>query len=86
MSRPVPRFTPEPRVWSGYQLACRLGMSEETWRRKRPDYEARGFPRFNDFLGGWDAKAVERWLDAQSGLVSPDGSDDFREEMARWAG
>lgn len=86
MSRAKRIFTPEPRVWFAYQVAARLNMSEETFHGRRPKLEAMGFPRRDDFLGGWDADAVERWLDVRSGLASPHGGDDFRGKLAAWQG
>lgn len=85
MSRAKPSFVPEPRVWTAYQVAARLNMSEESWRKKRPDYEAKGFPRHDAFLGGWDADAIERWFDMRSGLVLP-ADDGFRRELEKWHG
>ncbi len=67
MTRPRPKYTPEPRVLNAFQVACRLGWSEATFSARRPELKAKGFPDHNPFLGGYDAVAVEDWLDLQFG-------------------
>jgi hypothetical protein len=86
VSRAKPAFVPAPRIWTAYQVACRLGISEETWRRRREAWEAQGFPAYDDFLGGWDGEAIERWFDRRAGLVSTTSGDDFRGRLAEWQG
>ena len=75
MTRPRPNFTPTPRVWSDFQVACRLGKSESWLATHRPRLEAEGFPQRDPLLGGTDADTVETWLDQRSGLA------DAREEV-----
>lgn len=70
-----PKYVPDPRMWSAYQVACRLGFSVEQFRLKRPDLEAKGFPQHDDVLGGWDSVAIETWLDVRAGLRPPSASD-----------
>lgn len=75
MARAKPAYTPNPRMLNIYQLAARLGMSESTFARKLPILEAKGFPRRNDLIGGWDGDAIELWLDVQSGIGSTADDD-----------
>ncbi len=82
MSRPKPKFAPEPRILNGYQVACRLNKSEVWFGQKRRQLEQMGFPRQDEFLGGWDADAIERWIDERSGLFSSKST--LREEMEEW--
>lgn len=86
MSRAKASFVPTPRVWTAYQVACFLNMSEEKWRGRRAEYEALGFPKRDEFLGGWDADAIERWLDVRSGLASPAPGDGLRGALEAWRG
>ena len=85
MSRAKLPFMPEPRVWRACQVAARLGMSESTFGYRRKELEAQGFPRMDELLRGWDADAIERWLDARAGLA-PHANDTFRGELEKWAG
>lgn len=66
MSRPKPSYTPDPRFWNDFQIAARLGMGEEKFRKLRPDLEREhSFPRRDALLlDQTDSKAVEAWLDA----------------------
>lgn len=68
MARIKPKYIPEPRVLDTFQVATRLGKSEGTFTRNRQTLEANGFPCRDEFLGGWDADAIERWFDQRSGL------------------
>ena len=69
MARRKPAHTPPPRNLNAFQVACRLGMCETTFRQRRPWLEeALGFPKRDEDLGGWDAKAIEEWFDDRSGL------------------
>lgn len=83
MSRTKPEFVPEPRGWSSYQVACRLGHGEAWFREHRPLLEAEGFPRFDELIAGWDSAAIERWLDQRSGLLAPHQGDDQWMEALR---
>lgn len=75
MTRPRPSFTPEPRVWTDFQVATRLGKSESWLSDRRAELEKLGFPKRDAVLGGTDANAIERWLDARAGLSSPPVDD-----------
>ncbi len=79
MSRAMPRFIPDPRIWNQHQLCARLGMCAQTFKGKQADLEAKGFPRKDPELGGWDGDAVEQWLDERAGLVRDDEEFDAGE-------
>jgi len=87
-------FLPTPRGWTVGQVAHYLGLAERTFSAKRPALEASGFPRPDPITARWDGRAVERWLDARSGLdaapaeagssVEPAvAADPFMEGLAR---
>lgn len=73
MARRKPTFIPEPRIWSEHQVACRLGISQGTFRLRLPKLTEKGFPQPDDLLDGWDAAAIEYWLDRRSGLDTGTG-------------
>jgi hypothetical protein len=78
MSRPKTRFEPEPRFWNQAQVCARLGIGEETFRKKLPRLERLGFPKFDEVIGGWDSVAIERYFDQRAGLSTVAPGYDFR--------
>ncbi len=76
MTRPRPKFLPTPRVWNAEQVACRLGGGESWFYEHRPELEAKGFPRKDDVLNGWDSHAIEQWLDDRGGIVKDRPEED----------
>ncbi len=84
MTRARPQFVPEPRIWSEYQVACRLGRAETWLRNNRSRLEAAGFPGIDDFLGGTDGDAIERWLDGRAGLAVPYEQGNIARELEEW--
>ena len=76
MARAKPDFIPDPRTWADYQLAARFNWSEGTFKKRRPELEAMGFPKFDEELGGTDSKAAEAWWDRRSGLTSQAADND----------
>ncbi len=70
MTAARPNFTPTPRMWSDFQVACRLGKSKSWLASNRARLDADGFPRRDPLLGGTDADAVETWLDRRSGITN----------------
>ena len=66
----------ESRIWNQEEVAIRLHMSSEWFRQQRNKLEAQGFPQKNKLLGGWDAKAIELWLDQMAGLKRPENYDE----------
>ena len=81
MTRPRPKFTPTPRVWNEFQLACRLGLTEPWLKNNRDRLEAEGLPQRDPLLGGTDADAVEAWLDRRSGLAADGGHKGLLERI-----
>jgi hypothetical protein len=69
MSQPKPAFTPDPRIWTQFQVACRLNRSEQWLMSNRRALEQTGFPKKIDALRGWDSNAIEAWLDKLSGVI-----------------
>ncbi|KGM34683.1 hypothetical protein [Inquilinus limosus] len=68
--RRKPRPDVVPRIWTEEQVAWRLGMSVETMRRRSQELKRQGMPEADPlFLGRWDIKAIEHWLDMRAGLV-----------------
>lgn len=78
MSRRRPGFVPQPRILtSAQQVAALLGHGEDWFRKNRAALERAGFPRQDALLGGWDAEAIEAWLDRRAGLRRAGGVDSF---------
>ena len=80
MTRPRPKYTPDPRMLEEHNLATLMGKCETTFRELRPKLEAEGFPQVDELLGGTDAAAVHRWLDQRAGL----GAVDPDQEIEAW--
>lgn len=76
MTRRRPAYEPTPRVFTKHNTAARLGWGETTFDKRRPTLEAEGFPRYDELLGGWDANAIERWLDQRAGFAAQNASHD----------
>lgn len=60
------------------RLAAYLGRSDTWLREHMADLRKKGFPGKVDPFDAWDKRAVDAWLDRQSGLLpapatSPDG-------------
>lgn len=68
MGRKKPKYTPEPRLLSQFQVATLLGCSEDTLRSRLDVLEKSGFPRYDDLLRGWDGHAINLWMDSRSGI------------------
>lgn len=78
MARRKPSYTPQPRILtSPHQVAALLGRGEEWFRKNRAALERAGFPRRDPLLDGWDAAAIEAWLDRRAGLRRVVGIDSF---------
>ncbi len=71
-----PFVAPSPRIWSRAQVAALFGKGEQWFRDHLHLLEAKGFPTYDDLLGGWDSAAIRRWLDRRSGLISNHGGDE----------
>lgn len=69
MGRALPKFVPEPRIWNTFQVCCRLQWSDARFRKNRKWLADNGFPEFDSDLNGWDANAIEHWLDRRAGLL-----------------
>jgi hypothetical protein len=70
------RFPVAPRCVPLEKAARRLHMTPEDFQAVRPRLEERRFPRPDRDTGMYDLAAIDAWLDAQSGLRSPDGATD----------
>ncbi len=77
MTRGRPKFIPTPRVWSDFQVACRIGKGLSWLTSNRDRLEAEGLPQRDPLLDGTDADAVEVWLDRRSGIANGKLDDDF---------
>ena len=83
MTRPRPKYVPEPRMLDAFQSAARLGKSEGWLRTHLDELYAQGFPRFDPLFCGWDAYAIEIWLDRRAGIAEA-SSDDVLREIQEW--
>ena len=79
MSRPKPQFTPDPRTWNEYQVACRFNKGVEWFRTHRRGLERAGFPLFDELVDGWDSRAIEAWFDRRSGLAAQSSQNEWEE-------
>lgn len=75
MTRARPTYTPTPRIWNESQINVRMGKGGNWFHDHRAELEAMGFPAYDEFLGGWDADAIELWLDKRSGIISADNEN-----------
>lgn len=82
MARPKSKFMPTPRIWSRQQVACRLGKGEQWFLDHRPELEREGFPKADALLGGYDADAIEAWLDRRGGLAGHSGDFGLKDRIA----
>lgn len=76
MTRPRPSYTPTPRIWDQTQVNARFGKGGNWHRNHRAELEAMGFPAYDEFLDGWDADAIELWLDKRSGIDADNSGAD----------
>jgi hypothetical protein len=51
------------------KVARRLGVTIAVFAEKRADLEAAGFPKPDRVLGNYCLEAVDKWIDAQAGLI-----------------
>jgi hypothetical protein len=75
MARLKVLFIPTPRFFDADQVATRLGKSENWFREHQSRLEKKGFPKFNAEFDGWDAVAIERYIDMKSGIRKPTAAD-----------
>lgn len=61
------RFTVEPRLLPQKKAARRLHLTPAEFRDVLPRLLKRGFPRPDPDIGYYDLKAIDAWLDLQSG-------------------
>lgn len=66
------RFPVDPRGVTTTKAARRLGLTEAEFEAKAPRLFARGFPRPDPDTERFDLRAIDAWLDSQSGLT-PEG-------------
>ena len=67
---------PESRLYDASQVAARLGKGETWLYDHLAQLTAQGFPARDPLLGGWDAKAIERWWDKCSEMSEPEAAND----------
>ena len=67
---------PESRLYGARQVAARLGKGETWLYDQLAQLTAEGFPARDPLLGGWDAKAIERWWDKRSKISEPEAAND----------
>ena len=65
------RYPVDPRMVPREKVARRLGVSFVVFNDKLAQLEAAGFPTPDPILGNYCLQAVDRWIDARSGLSSP---------------
>lgn len=56
-------------------VATRLGMSKDSFFRKRADLEAQGFPRKDALTNLWHKESVDRWIAKRATVAAPEEKD-----------
>jgi hypothetical protein len=87
------RYKVTPRDVPPTKAARRLHLTLVEFNRVLPELRRRGFPPADPTTGNYDLAAIERWMDARSGLAEPltdetkprDPAQSFRERVARLA-
>lgn len=77
----TPRFHVDPGDVPAVVAARRLGLSEAQFQAKRPELEARGFPKPDPTTGNWDLDAIDQWRRRRHPdlfLTTPDKPRDAR--------
>ena len=73
---PGPRVSILPRGIAAEHAARRLGLTNAEFKNHLPELYSRGFPRPDLTTQRFDRKAIEHWMDSQSGLaVAPAARD-----------
>jgi hypothetical protein len=67
------RFPVSPRDIPAEKVARRLHLTLAEFLEVKDRLSARGFPHPDPDTGHYDSVAIERWMDARSGLL-PDGN------------
>ena len=62
---------PESRIWNAKQVSAFLGHGDQWFYENRKTLEMYKFPKRNELIGGWDSKAIMRWIDERSDLALP---------------
>ena len=70
------KFAVQPRCVPLEKAAKRLHLSPSDFMAIRDRLEKRRFPRSDPDTGMYDLAAIDAWLDAQSGLRTPDQAAD----------
>jgi hypothetical protein len=67
MGRPHARYPIASRVMTAHQTACYIGVSDSKFAdmRKTGEFPIKPLP-----YGPYDRRAVDQWLDIQSGLIN----------------
>jgi hypothetical protein len=85
------RYRVDPRCVPPAKAARRLGLALAEFDRLKPVLFAQGLPQPDAVTGLYDLVAIDRWLDARSGLGEPltaepkpsDAANGFADRLAR---
>jgi|SRR6185369_874326 len=70
-----------PRIIKAKAIAARLGHSVNWFYAHYKELLLQGFPSKDDLLGGWDADAIEAWLDRRRGMSAKSSIAAAEEKM-----
>lgn len=84
MTKPRHSTGIEPEVLTKEKVAALLNMSHGTFARRESDLVKEGFPKRDPLLGGWNLRAVHRWLDARASGVRELPADDDERGKENW--
>lgn len=75
------RIKVKSRIVPAATVAQRLGHDPSWFFRRRSALEAKGFPKRDELLGGWDLDAIEHWLDRRNDKDDDLSGMDLDEEL-----
>jgi hypothetical protein len=73
----------DPRLIPREKAARRLGLTLLAFESALPELLSRGFPPPLPVIGNFDLHAIDRWIDAQVGLVNDNNPEGARAAMMK---
>ena len=73
----------DPRLVPKEKAARRLGLTAAAFESAIPELLSKGFPPPLPVIGNFDLQAIDRWIDAQVGLVNDNNPEGARAAMMK---
>lgn len=77
------RWKVDPRLVAHNKAARRLGLTSSEFHCALPELLARGFPPPLPVIGNFDLTAIDRWIDAESGIINDNNPEGARIAMMK---